>query len=699
MTLPDGRLVVKIADLGVGREVSAQTNMLQTFYGTPLYASPELVDNRPYNEKTDVWSLGVVLYELAALYPPFTGQSLVALAKAIDHGKYDPLPPHYSGGLSRLVRVLLDKDHVKRPSVEVILKWLKDRPRKKRGGESRSSGSVKVDDAGGGKDSAGEGWGGGDDEAGAKRRDSGPDGAVQRGKESEYDAAEEKGSAGGGVDEHSQRSGLAPAVGDGERKAAQPRQAASSAAGPVRIRVRSKTRSQSLAKPPSVDATSEAAGASEQGRPPRAQPRAQRSGTQQRDQEVGSGVRDRARGPERSSERPPRDDRREGARGHHAPPPRRGQHGGAESGNGGGGRVSESGSDSSDVDACGPSDRRRGAAAGRRPSSASSFATAFSAPLTERERHKLENELRRRRIHQERLHQALAVFGAPPGDAPSGAGDVSSFHWSRGAGSAMAGASVASSARPRTSGPVSGRSAGSTASTVDQHRVQLRRVSQEISDIEALLSGRPSTAGPVPALRAGGQPRDGVGLATSPPAVSPRRHRNEHGASSEPQLWASGPPGGTDNARQGTGRTTGSGSGPASARDERLALRRRQRQQRLQYRHTRSGRSSASRSMAGQSLDSSPLRMSHREPSAVDGARSPRAEGADGGGHDGASARSHQHRHSAPRKELGRDDTPSPVRDSHRRPTQHSQANMSSASASSTSSRRFNLISGTWDTR
>lgn len=61
VTNPDGSLSVKIADLGVGREVSAQTHMLQTFYGTPLYASPELVDNRPYNEKTDVWSLGVVL--------------------------------------------------------------------------------------------------------------------------------------------------------------------------------------------------------------------------------------------------------------------------------------------------------------------------------------------------------------------------------------------------------------------------------------------------------------------------------------------------------------------------------------------------------------------------------------------------------------------------------------------------------------
>lgn len=55
---------------------------LQTFYGTPLYASPELCENAPYNEKTDIWSLGVVLYELAALTPPFTGVCLCECARA-----------------------------------------------------------------------------------------------------------------------------------------------------------------------------------------------------------------------------------------------------------------------------------------------------------------------------------------------------------------------------------------------------------------------------------------------------------------------------------------------------------------------------------------------------------------------------------------------------------------------------------------
>ena len=48
----------------IGLQVSENTIMLQTMYGTPLYLSPELLHNKPYNEKTDIWSLGIVLYEL-----------------------------------------------------------------------------------------------------------------------------------------------------------------------------------------------------------------------------------------------------------------------------------------------------------------------------------------------------------------------------------------------------------------------------------------------------------------------------------------------------------------------------------------------------------------------------------------------------------------------------------------------------------
>lgn len=59
--------------MGVSRQVSEDTIMLNTFYGTPLYLSPELVENQPYNEKTDIWSLGIILYEMACLRLPFRG--------------------------------------------------------------------------------------------------------------------------------------------------------------------------------------------------------------------------------------------------------------------------------------------------------------------------------------------------------------------------------------------------------------------------------------------------------------------------------------------------------------------------------------------------------------------------------------------------------------------------------------------------
>ena len=66
----------------MSREVSQQTLFLQTMYGTPLYASPELCQGKPYDEKTDIWSLGVVLYEMAALRPPFNADSLIAPSHA-----------------------------------------------------------------------------------------------------------------------------------------------------------------------------------------------------------------------------------------------------------------------------------------------------------------------------------------------------------------------------------------------------------------------------------------------------------------------------------------------------------------------------------------------------------------------------------------------------------------------------------------
>jgi serine/threonine protein kinase len=116
----------KIGDLGVSRQLSEYTELLQTFYGTPLYLSPELLENKAYNEKTDIWSLGVLLYELCALIPPFQAKSLLGLAKQVLQGEYPELPSRYSARMQRCIRWLLTKDFRKRPHIAQILDFLRD---------------------------------------------------------------------------------------------------------------------------------------------------------------------------------------------------------------------------------------------------------------------------------------------------------------------------------------------------------------------------------------------------------------------------------------------------------------------------------------------------------------------------------------------------------------------------------------------
>ena len=117
------RFEVKIADLGVSRQLSEDTMMLQTFYGTPLYLSPELIENKAYNEKTDIWSIGIILYELASLKHPFVSDTLLGLAKKVVAGKYSPIPPHYSSNLSRCIKWLLNLDFRKRPNIAQLLNF------------------------------------------------------------------------------------------------------------------------------------------------------------------------------------------------------------------------------------------------------------------------------------------------------------------------------------------------------------------------------------------------------------------------------------------------------------------------------------------------------------------------------------------------------------------------------------------------
>lgn len=76
---------LKLGDLNVSKIVKSQMAHTQT--GTPYYASPEVWSDKPYDYKSDLWSVGCIIYELCALKPPFKGTSLENLYKNVLKGK------------------------------------------------------------------------------------------------------------------------------------------------------------------------------------------------------------------------------------------------------------------------------------------------------------------------------------------------------------------------------------------------------------------------------------------------------------------------------------------------------------------------------------------------------------------------------------------------------------------------------------
>ena len=113
---------VRIGDLGVAKVLSQQTNFARTFVGTPYYLSPEICEEKPYNEKSDIWALGCILYEMASFKHPFNASNQGALILKILKGKYEAIGKDYSADLRRMIDLLLEKNHFKRPSIIDVIK-------------------------------------------------------------------------------------------------------------------------------------------------------------------------------------------------------------------------------------------------------------------------------------------------------------------------------------------------------------------------------------------------------------------------------------------------------------------------------------------------------------------------------------------------------------------------------------------------
>lgn len=113
--------LVKLGDFGIAKNLSKTLEKIKTIVGTPYYMSPQICENKDYSIKTDIWSLGVILYEMCALKLPFEGGSLPALALKISRGEYPAITANYSKDLKALIKTLLQNNPLKRPSISKIL--------------------------------------------------------------------------------------------------------------------------------------------------------------------------------------------------------------------------------------------------------------------------------------------------------------------------------------------------------------------------------------------------------------------------------------------------------------------------------------------------------------------------------------------------------------------------------------------------
>ena len=105
----------KIGDMNVSK-VTGNQGLNYTQTGTPYYASPEVWRDEPYSYKSDIWSMGCVIYEMLALKPPFCGKDMDHLYKRVCKGQITRIPEHYSNDIWQVVQLMLKVNPEKRPS-------------------------------------------------------------------------------------------------------------------------------------------------------------------------------------------------------------------------------------------------------------------------------------------------------------------------------------------------------------------------------------------------------------------------------------------------------------------------------------------------------------------------------------------------------------------------------------------------------
>ncbi|KAI8961815.1 kinase-like protein [Daldinia sp. FL1419] len=111
---------VKLGDFGLSKMIQSH-DFASTYVGTPFYMSPEICAAERYTLKSDIWSLGCIMYELCAREPPFIAKTHFQLVQKIKEGKVPPLPRIYSGELMSVIKDCLRVNPDHRPDTATLL--------------------------------------------------------------------------------------------------------------------------------------------------------------------------------------------------------------------------------------------------------------------------------------------------------------------------------------------------------------------------------------------------------------------------------------------------------------------------------------------------------------------------------------------------------------------------------------------------
>jgi len=118
--LLNNQRLVKISDFEASCTFDKNNITITGQAGSPFYTAPEIWQEKPYNYKCDIWSIGCIIYEMASLTLPFKGDTINSLYENIMSKKIKPIPDFYSEDLKKIINYMLIYDPSKRPSTDLL---------------------------------------------------------------------------------------------------------------------------------------------------------------------------------------------------------------------------------------------------------------------------------------------------------------------------------------------------------------------------------------------------------------------------------------------------------------------------------------------------------------------------------------------------------------------------------------------------